>query len=309
MNKKEIILITGCGGMLGSDLYPVFKSKYKNVVATDIDLNEKWLKYLDVRDIKACEEIFKEIKPTVVIHLAALTDVEYCEMNPEEAWKTNALGTENIALLSKKYDSTMVYIGTAGIFDGKKDSYTDFDIPNPLSCYAKAKYAGELFVQQYLTKYFIFRAGWMMGGGPKKDKKFISKIFNQIKQGKKELFVVDDKFGVPTYTLDFSKAISKVLETDYYGLYNQACLGSSSRYDIAVEFVRLLGLSNKVKVRKVSSEYFSNEYFAPRPNSEQLVNLKLISRGINYMRDWKVCLREYSKVFKEDILNDRSKCI
>ncbi|HOD01607.1 MAG TPA: NAD(P)-dependent oxidoreductase [bacterium] len=309
MNKKERVLVTGCGGMLGSAVHEEFKNKYESIIFTDIDINEKWLKYLDVRDIKACEKMFEEIKPTIVVHLAALTDVEYCEVNPEETWKTNALGTENIALLCKKYDALMIYIGTAGVFDGKKDVYTDFDIPNPLSCYAEAKYAGEVFVQQYLSKYFIFRAGWMMGGGPTKDKKFVKKIYEQIKQGKKELFVVDDKFGTPTYTVDFARSMLKVLETDYYGLYNQACLGSCNRYDIAEEFVKLLGLSEEVKVKRVSSEHFLNEYFAPRPGSEQLVNLKLTARGMNYMRDWKVCLKEYSEVFKKDLFNQPKKIV
>lgn len=300
MENKAKILITGCGGMLGSAVYKAFSDEYENVTATDIDLNEDWLQYLDVRDINMCKNFFEKVNPSIVIHLAALTDLEYCEVNPEEAWKTNALGVENIALMAKKYDATMIYIGTAGIFDGKKEEFTDFDTPNPLSYYGKAKYAGECFVQQFLTKYFIFRAGWMMGGGLKKDKKFINKIYSQIKEGKKELFVVDDKLGTPTYTIDFATSMLKVIQTQYYGLYNQVCGGNGSRLDVAKEFVKLLGLSDKIKITKVSSEYFEKDYFAPRPYSEKLVNLKLTNRKINYMRDWKVCLEEYSKIFRED---------
>ncbi len=300
--KKDTrtVLITGCGGMLGSAVYKTFSREYKNIVATDIDLNESWLEYLDVRDIDMCAKFFKKVKPAIVIHLAALTDLEYCELHPEEAWKTNALGTENIALLAKKYDATMIYIGTAGIFGGEKEEYTDYDTPNPLSYYAKAKYFGECFVQQYLTDYYIFRAGWMMGGGLTKDKKFIKKIYDQIKSGKKELFVVDDKLGTPTYTVDFAESIFKVIQTEYYGLYNQVCGGNCSRLDVANEFVKLLGLSKKIKVTKVSSDHFKKEYFAPRPYSEKLVNLKLTNRKINYMRDWKICLADYSKIYRED---------
>jgi len=300
MKTKKTILITGCGGMLGSAVYKVFSSEYSDVIATDIDINEDWLQYLDVRDINICKAFFKKFNPSIVIHLAALTDLEYCEMNQEETWETNALGVENIALMAKKYNATMIYIGTAGIFDGKKEEFTDFDTPNPLSYYGKAKYAGECFVQQFLTKYFIFRAGWMMGGGLKKDKKFIKKIYNQIKKGKEELFVVDDKLGTPTYTVDFAKSMLKVIKTEYYGLYNQVCEGSCSRLDVAKEFVKLLGLSDQIKVTKVSSEYFKKDYFAPRPYSEKLINLKLMSRKINYMRNWKTCLKEYSGVFRKD---------
>ena len=300
MKKFERVLITGCGGMLGSDVYKTFINNFKTVIATDIDLNESWLQYLDVRDIDMCSKFFEKIKPDLVIHLAALTDLEYCEKNIDNCWRTNALGTENIALLAKKYDATMIYICTAGIFDGEKEEFTDFDKPNPLSYYAQAKYAGEIFVQQFLNKYYIFRAGWMMGGGLKKDKKFIKKIYNQIKDGKEELFVVDDKLGTPTYTENFAESILKVIQTEYYGLYNQVCGGSCSRFDVANEFVELLGLTDKIKVTKVASDYFSKEYFAPRPYSEKLVNLKLISRNINYMKDWRECLCSYSQEFIDD---------
>jgi dTDP-4-dehydrorhamnose reductase len=298
--KQEHILITGCGGMLGASMYELCIRSGAQVLATDIDLNEAWLEPLDVRDIQACMAVFERFKPTIVLHLAALTDLEFCEQNPDEAWKVNALGTENIALLAQRSQCTMVYISTAGVFDGRQDTYTDFDQPRPLSFYAKAKYHGEVFVQHHLSRYFIFRAGWMMGGGPGKDKKFINKIYKQIKAGCTELYVVEDKLGNPTYTVNFAESILKVLPTGYYGLYNQVCTGSGSRYDVAVEFVRLLGLENQIEVIQVDSDHFKKEYFAPRPYSEKLVNLKLDTRNINYMRNWKDCLHDYSKVFCDD---------
>ncbi|MFQ6103419.1 MAG: SDR family oxidoreductase [Candidatus Glassbacteria bacterium] len=298
--EDERILITGCGGMLGVAVYDIFSKTGADVLATDIDLNEDWLSHLDVGNIDECKNVFSEFKPTLVLHLAALTDLEYCERNREETWLVNALGTENIALLSRKYDCTLVYIGTAGIFDGRKEVYTDFDRPNPLSMYAKAKYHGEIFIQQFLSKYYIFRAGWMMGGGIKKDKKFINKIYKQIKAGKKELFVVDDKLGTPTYTVNFTESILKILPTGYYGLYNQVNVGGGSRFDVAVKYIEFLDLSDKVKVTKVDSDYFAQEYFAPRPHSEKLINLKLTARGINYMKNWEDCLDEYSETFRKD---------
>lgn len=286
--------------MLGSSMYGICLDSGAKVLATDIDLNESWLKQADVREIHECENIFSSFKPTITIHMAAHTDLEFCEKNPDDAWKTNALGTENIALLCKKYNSLMVYISTAGVFDGEKDVYNDFDMPNPLSYYAKSKYHGELFVERFLDNYFIFRAGWMMGGGPHKDKKFINKIYKQIQGGATELFVVDDKLGNPTYTRNFAESILKVIPTKYYGLYNQTCLGNGSRYDVAQEFIRLLGLVDSVKVTKISSDHFKEEYFAPRPFSEKLVNLKLSMRNINFMKNWQECLAEYSSVFRED---------
>ena len=292
------MLITGCGGMLGDAVYTTFANSYQHVHATDIVLNEPWLSHLDVRELDECERAFAEVGPTIVLHLAALTDLEYCETHQDDCWKTNALGVENVALLARRYDATMVYVSTAGIYAGDKDEFHDFDQPNPLSHYGRSKYYGERFVEMHVPKHFCLRAGWMMGGGLKKDKKFINKIFQQIKAGSRELHVVDDMFGTPTYTVDFARSIAFLVTTKYYGVYNHVCEGGGSRYDVAVEFVRLLGLSETVRVTKVASGYFKDTYFAPRPSSERLVNLKLSARGLNRMRDWRACLEEYSEGYR-----------
>lgn len=286
--------------MLGQAVYNTF-SKECTVLASDIDLNESWLEYCDVRDLKSVLKMSLEFKPDLLINLAALTDLEYCEKNSEDSWLTNGLGQENICLAAKRLDIPVVYISTAGIFDGEKEYYHDFDVPNPLSIYGKSKYYGETITQSLANKHFIFRAGWMMGGGTRKDKKFINKIFKQIKSGAKELFVVDDKLGTPTYTHDFANSMYKILCTDYFGLYNMVCEGSGSRYDVALEFLKCLRLEDKIKINIVKSDYFKKEYFAPRPLSEKLINLKLRKREIFYMRDWRECLAEYSSIFAREL--------
>lgn len=292
-NKK--ILIVGCGGMLGQAVYHTLKIN-NNVSATDIDLNEEWLEFLDIRDLDAILKKCDSYGPNLIINLAAYTDLEYCENNQEAAYLTNGLGQENVCLVANKYDIPVVYISTAGIFDGSQEYYNDFDMPDPLSIYGKAKYYGELYTQKSLKKYFIFRAGWMMGG-LQKDKKFIKKIYDQLLQGKKELFIVDDKLGTPTYTWDFARSMEKIIATEYYGLYNMVCEGSCSRFDVATEFIKNLNLSDSIKINIVSSNYFKNDYFAPRPASEKLINLKLKTRNILFMRDWRICLKEYSEEF------------
>jgi dTDP-4-dehydrorhamnose reductase len=297
ISKNKKIFITGCGGMLGKAVYERF-APHCQVLATDIDLNEPWLEYGDVIDFQGITEKASKFKPDLIINLAALTDLEYCEKNPEIAWKTNALGAENMALISKKLGAAHVYISTAGIFDGKQEYYNDFEQPRPISVYAKAKYYGETVVERMLGSYFVFRAGWMMGGGYEKDKKFINKIFKQILDGKKELFVVNDKLGTPTYTVNFAESMFAIVQTELFGLYNMVCEGSCSRYDVALEFIRLLGLDKKVSIKIVDSEFYKNEYFAPRPDSEKLLNLKLSVRGINYMKDWRKCLEDYVESFR-----------
>jgi len=290
--KYKRVLITGCGGMLGSDMYKVFKANYSEVLATDIDLNEDFLEYLDVRDFYKCQELVEDYKPDLILHLAALTDLEYCEKFPDEAWKTNAYGTENMAYLSKINNITLVYISTAGIFNGEKDKYTDFDTPNPVNYYGASKFYGEDYIKKNLDKYFVLRAGWMMGG-LKKDKKFIKKIMNRIDRGDKVLEVVNDKFGSPTYTKNFAESLQKVIEVAPYGLYNNVGLGNCNRAEVARRLVSLLGLEKEVSVTEVTSDYFKDDFSTLRPKYECLENLKLEWLGLNFMRDWKDTLEEY----------------
>ena len=201
--------------------------------------------------------------------------------------------SENAVFISNTLNIPLLYISTAGIFDGAKDVYDDWDQPNPLGHYARSKYAGESFVVQNVVNHLVCRAGWMMGGGPKKDKKFIQKIMLQLKQGKKKLFIVDDKLGTPTYTHDFAKNVELLLEKKYWGLYNMVCSGVTGRYEVAIELINILELNSTIEVAPVTSDYWKEEYFADRPPSERLVDKKLNLRESNTMRDWKVCLKEY----------------
>ena len=132
-----------------------------------------------------------------------------------------------------------------------------------------------------------------MGGGPKKDKKFIQKIMIQLKDRKKELFVVNDKLGTPTYTHDFAQNVQLLLNKEYWGLYNMVCGGVTSRLEVVREILNILGIEDEIKVTEVSSDYFKNEYFAERPASERLINQKLNMRNLNIMRNWKDGLKEY----------------
>jgi dTDP-4-dehydrorhamnose reductase len=292
MSKAKKIYMAGAGGMLGEAFYKVFSDDFK-LKCTDIDVNEDWLSYLDFRDYAAYRKDVKKFGADYLFHLGAFTDLEYCEQNQDETYSTNTLAVENAVYIANELDIPMLYISTAGIFDGKQDVYDDWDQPNPLGHYARSKYAGEVFVQQNAKRYIICRAGWMMGAGPKKDKKFIQKLMSQLKEGKKELMVVDDKLGTPTYTHDFANNVKLLFEKKYWGLYNMVCGGITGRFEVARELVSVLGLENEVKVTPVSSDYFKSVYFAERPPSERLVDKKLDLRGLNIMRDWKICLKEY----------------
>ena len=299
---KKKIYIAGCGGMLGEAFYQQFKDDFI-LKCTDKDVNEPWLSFLDFRDLDAYKKDVTDFKPDYLFHLGAYTDLEFCETHIDDTYNTNTLAVENAVYIANNLEIPILYISTAGIFDGKKNLYDDWDLPNPLGHYARAKYAGERFVIENTSRYLVCRAGWMMGSGPKKDKKFVQKIMNQLKAGKRELFVVNDKDGTPTYTHDFAKNVKLLLQKEYWGLYNMVCGGETSRLEVAREMIELLGLKEKVQVHPVSSDYFNKEYFAERPPCERLINQKLNIRNVNIMRDWRVALKEYLNNYYAGYLN------
>lgn len=289
--------------MLGEAFYKQFSSDYE-IKCTDKDVNEKWLSFLDFRDFESYKKDVTDFNPDYLFHLGAYTDLEFCENNPDETYLTNTLAVENAVYIANKLDIPVLYISTAGIFDGKKELYDEWDIPNPLGVYARSKYAGELYVKENAKRYLVCRAGWMMGSGPSKDKKFINKIMKKIKNGDKELFIVNDKDGTPTYTHDFAKNVKLLIEKEYWGLYNMVCGGQTSRAEVAFELLKVLNLHDKVKITLVTSDYFSKEYFAPRPPCERLVNKKLDLRQLNIMSDWKIALKEYLEKYFNGYLVD-----
>lgn len=291
IHRSDRVVLTGCGGMLGEAVYAEFKDACQ-VYASDIDLNVPWLERVDVANKKEVDTHLDRIKPNYIVHLAALTDMEYCELHPNEAYATNTGGVENVAHYARTHNIPLVYISTAGVFDGEKEDYTEHDIPNPLSVYGKSKYGGEL-VAKTVNKSIIIRAGWMMGGGPKKDKKFINKIIKQLRAGVKELAVVNDKFGTPCYTYDLAKSIRFLLDNEQYGIYHGACEGGGNRHDVALSLVDFLGLGKEVTAREVDSSFFKENYFAVRPRSEKLTNVELKKVGPHLTREWKECLQEY----------------
>jgi dTDP-4-dehydrorhamnose reductase len=280
-----MILVTGAGGMVGSYLTKVFPKK--NLFLTDAA-------DLDVADHKKVFGLVEKVRPEIILHLAAETDVDRCEAEPEHAYKVNTLGTLYLALACQKIDATMIYLSSAMVFDGEKsEPYTEFDQPNPINIYGKTKLEGERAIQSNLFKYFIIRAGWMIGGGKKRDKKFVAKIIEQIRSGKKELAAVNDKFGTPTYALDLLFGIKKLIKTKLYGLYHMGNEGFCSRYDIARQIVQILG--KKIEVKPTSSTFFPLP--ANRPDMEAIRNYKLELTGLVKMRNWRSALKAYLKEF------------
>jgi dTDP-4-dehydrorhamnose reductase len=284
------VLVTGAAGVVGTDLSQVLTTAGYQVLRTDISRSEG-VAYLDVRDASEVIAVVSRERPGLIIHLAAETDVDRCEIDVDHAYRTNALGTWNVVLACQREDIPMVYVSTAGVFDGTKtEPYTEFDDPNPVNVYGRSKLQGEKFVRQLLSRFFIVRASWMIGGGPVKDKKFVGKIIKQLDAGAKELNAVTDKIGSLTYAPDFSKGLVELVETRFYGTYHLANRGTCTRYDVARHVLDHL-CRKDVALNAVTSEAFVLP--APRARSEILRNYVLELRGLNSVRDWREALDDY----------------
>ena len=282
------VLVTGAKGMLGTDLCQIFQDNGHDVIITDIE-------EMDVRNTELVNKTVAETDPDWVIHLAALTDVDGCEREPDEAYHTNTVGTQNVALACQAVGAVMVYVSTVSVFDGTKcEPYTEFDTPNPESWYSRSKYQGELIVEKLLDKYYIVRAGWMFGGGPE-DKKFVAKII-ELAEARDSLSIVHDKYGSPTYTFDIATGIEKLLNTGLYGTYHLVNTdGYCNRFEFAKAILEFAGIET-CELHPVNSAKFPLP--APRPRMEAALNYNLELRGLNWQRPWEDAL----KVYIEEVL-------
>jgi len=269
------ILITGGSGVVGSYVQKALKG-YTYCTPSHAEL--------DITNLSTIEKYFAKVRPEFVIHLAAKTNVDECEKNPTEAYLVNAEGTKNIATICKKFQSFLVYLSTAAVFDGKKKHFLEDDNTSPVNIYGKSKLAGEQSINDLLDEYLIIRAAWVIGGS-KKEKKFVSYIIDQIKN-KDEIMIVNDKFGTITYAKDLADFIVSSIKAKNRGVYHFAAKGICSRYLIAKEIISFF--NSTVELIPVSSSYFSNQFSAPRPDREII-----ISKKISPEYTWKKTLRRY----------------
>lgn len=273
------ILITGSSGQLGSDLVRVLSDTNEVLAFSHPDL--------DVTDFDKTKDTIVRLSPDILIHTAAYTDVDGCELDPNRAYKVNALGTQNVALGCQKVGAQMVYISTDYVFDGKRrESYTEFDEPNPLSVYGLSKLAGERYVMMLLNGFFIIRTSWLYG---KQGKNFVKTILGFAEE-RDELKIVDDQVGSPTYTYDLAQKIGEVIKTGAFGLYHITNSESCSWYQFARDILQYAGKKN-VEVRPITSEELKRP--APRPAFSVLRNYCLELRNFSPMRHYKEALREY----------------
>lgn len=271
------IIVTGSKGQLGIELLKILPAKHE-VFGFDLDV--------DITDAQKVTSTFTEIKPDVIIHGAAMTDVDGCETNPDQAYLVNSEGPKNVATAARDAGAAMVYVSTDFVFDGKKGKpYTEFDAPNPLSVYGKSKLAGEEHVKVLLDKYWITRTSWLFGQG----KNFVQTILKLAKE-RDDLSIVDDQVGCPTYALDLARKIAELIETEAYGLYHISNQGECSWFEFTKNILEIADIKG-VEVRPISSEELNRP--APRPAYSVMENLMLAKNGFAPMRNYKEALRGY----------------
>jgi len=288
------ILVTGASGMLGSELCRELAGRYETIA---LDVREtKALGALPVKFIKSditeheqtIEEIVK-VSPELIIHTAAYTDVDGCELNPEKAYRVNGDGTGTVAQAGRRCGASLIYISTDYVFDGQKqESYNESDSPNPLNVYGKSKLAGEEAVKDSLVKYFIVRTSWLFG---KNGKNFVNSIIEKAGR-QKRFYVVDDQVGSPTYARDLARGIEKLMSTTNtaYGIYHLTNSGSCSWYEFALKIIEY-ALIKDVQLEPVTSQ--DVERPAVRPKMSILDGSRYRDLTQQPLRLWQEALREY----------------
>ena len=297
------VFVTGVGGQLGFDVMNRLKAKGHEPIGSDILDSSDFSNYvkLDITDENAVKTVLCNIKPDAVIHCAAWTAVDAAEdeENTEKVFKINAKGTENIAKVCKELDCKMVYISTDYVFDGQGETPWDPDCKDyaPLSVYGKSKLEGEKAVSSILDKYFIVRIAWVFGLN---GKNFIKTMLN-VGAKYDTVRVVCDQIGTPTYTLDLSKLLVDMVETEKYGYYHATNEGGYiSWYDFTCEIFRQAGYNTKV-VPVTTEEYGISK--AARPFNSRLDKSKLVKNGFEPLPDWKDALSRYLKEIEKSGTN------
>jgi len=290
------ILITGSSGMLGRALCEALAGK-NEVVGIDVaeptgGIRPDIFYNADATDSSALSEIFERENPEVVIHAAAMTDVDGCETDPEKAMRLNAISTEKVAVACLDRDASLVYISTDFVFDGKKGSpYTEEDATGPLSVYGRSKLEGEEAVKRMLTRYAIVRTSWLFGPG---GRNFVDAIVDKAEEGE-HLEVVDDQIGSPTYTKDLAQAIKRFIVTDgafASEVFNISNSGRCSWYEFAAAAVKDAGFEN-IAIDHIRSKDLDRP--AKRPPFSVLDCSKFEKKTGFRMRFWREALDDYLK--------------
>ncbi len=289
------VIITGASGLLGTDLILRLKGQYRALGVNSSNF--------DIRDYDAVLDFFKKMQPEVVLHAAAMVDVDACETDPETANAVNVAGTENVAKACREIGSRMIYYSTDYVFDGTLGTaYTEEDQTNPINVYGKTKLMGERKTLDLLDNACVMRISWLFGAA---GDNFVTRILREsrekyrasLKGGKIEpLRIVSDQQSCPTWTLDIADQTVKVVENNVTGIVHAVSENHCSRFSLAEYIFEEISWDLPTEPIKAAEYGFK----APRPLSTPLENKRLNEMNLSIMRDYREALREFLGVYHGD---------
>jgi dTDP-4-dehydrorhamnose reductase len=283
------ILITGAGGNVGRGLLTALEANGHEVIG-------KTHAALDITDFGAVTAQIEAAEPDVVIHAAAMTAVDRCAEQPDEALRINALGTQNIALACGRVGAAMCYLSTNEVFNSDRGTpLLEYDVTNPANPYGYSKWMGEQMVQRLLPQHYIVRTSWVFAHG---GSNFIQKIVSAAEAGR-SLSVVIDEIACPTYADDLIAALVALVETQRYGIYHFANEGITSRYAFARYALDCYGLSDTPITRILKAQW-------PRPSRpptySALRNFIGAQIGIT-LRPWQAAVAAFVEKERQKVQN------
>lgn len=297
------ILLIGAKGQLGSQIMHIIKNGKSElgsvpaevlnaeIIETDVDT-------LDITNLQIVKESVKTNMPDVVINCAAFTNVDGCEENYDAAFKVNAIGPRNLAMVCEELGSKLVNVSTDYVFDGepRETQLREYDKVEPQSVYGTTKLQGENYVREFSSKYYIVRTAWLYGY---EGNNFVYTMM-RLGKDKDSITVVNDQKGNPTSANDLAYHILKIIETEEYGVYHCTAKGECTWYDFAKRIMELAGLN--CVVNPISTEDYIkgiNKKIAKRPAYSSLDNMMLRCTVGDDMRNWE----EELETFMENIKN------
>lgn len=272
------VLVTGVNGQLGHDI--VEECQKRNIETIGVDVKE-----MDITDAHQVNEVITETKPDAIIHCAAWTAVDKAEDEVEQCRKVNRDGTKHIVDVCEKLELPLMYFSTDYVFDGQgEEPWHEYDERHPLNVYGKTKYEGELEVER-LKKHFIIRISWVFGIN---GSNFIKTMLRLGKE-RKEVSVVNDQIGSPTYTYDLARLCVDMIQTKEYGTYHATNEGICSWYELACEIFKQAKMD--VIVHPVDSTQFPTR--AIRPKNSRMNKTELDKHGFTRLPSWQDALERY----------------
>lgn len=296
---KKRILIIGSNGMLGQRLIEFF-SKSKNVELLCVSVEEKsyfdqvQYEQLDITQKNSVRKIILDFFPDIVINTAAYTNVDKSEIEKELAWKINVNGVENIALYSWTVDAHLIHFSTDYIFDGKSGPYTENDKPNPIGYYGRTKLASENSIRTSGVRFTIIRTNILYGLAKYGRPDFVKWVIDSIQKGK-EIKIVTDQLGNPTYLDDIVSVINKIIDRKKEGIYNIAGKEIISRFDFTKRIANFFNLNENLIIPIMTSEL---KQLAARPLKSGLITLKAETELGYKSRTYEECLALIKKELK-----------